>query len=91
MEQMEGKGIGFYGRVGKRLLDVVLSFLALIPALLLMLPLGLLIKMEDGGPILFRQTRLGRNGKTFSMLKLRSMRRPVRHVQSILQPILIRT
>lgn len=74
MEQMEGKGIGFYGRVGKRLLDVVLSFLALIPALLLMLPLGLLIKMEDGGPILFRQTRLGRNGKTFSMLKLRSMR-----------------
>ena len=31
------------------------------------------VKLEDGGPILFRQTRVGRNGRDFELLKLRTM------------------
>lgn len=34
---------------------------------------GLLIKLEDGGPIFFRQVRVGKDGKTFGLYKLRSM------------------
>ena len=34
---------------------------------------GLAVKLEDGGPVLFRQTRVGKDGKDFELLKLRSM------------------
>ena len=34
---------------------------------------ALAIKLEDGGPVLFRQTRVGKGGKDFELLKLRSM------------------
>lgn len=82
MERKQGDPTGIYRRFVKRTLDVILSALALIPASIVMLPLGLLIKLQDGGPILFRQTRLGRNGRTFSMLKLRSMRVNAEHTGS---------
>ena len=57
----------------KRLFDFTVALLALIllsPALLL---IGFLIKLEDGGPVLFLQTRVGQLGREFKMLKYRSM------------------
>jgi lipopolysaccharide/colanic/teichoic acid biosynthesis glycosyltransferase len=56
----------------------VFDFIGSAAALLLLSPLfaliALLIKLEDGRPILFRQVRVGRHGREFLMLKFRSMR-----------------
>jgi exopolysaccharide biosynthesis polyprenyl glycosylphosphotransferase len=57
----------------KRAFDVVLALLLLIPGAVLILVFGILIKREDGGPVLFRQKRVGRFGELFTCLKFRSM------------------
>jgi len=57
----------------KRLFDIVLSFLALIITSPVMLIFSLLIKLTSKGPVIFKQQRLGMNGKVFTMYKLRSM------------------
>ena len=56
-----------------RLADIVLSILVLIFMAPLMVVTALLIKLQDGGPVLFGHTRLGRDGKTFKCWKFRSM------------------
>ncbi|HXS83346.1 MAG TPA: SDR family NAD(P)-dependent oxidoreductase [Methylomirabilota bacterium] len=58
----------------KRALDVVLSALGLAVLWPAFLVFAALIKAEDGGPVLFRQQRVGRNLKTFFILKFRTMR-----------------
>ena len=58
----------------KRAFDIVSSGIALIILSPLLLIAGLAIKLYDGGPILYRQTRLTKDGKEFDILKLRSMR-----------------
>jgi putative colanic acid biosynthesis UDP-glucose lipid carrier transferase len=58
----------------KRALDIVVAFLALLLVAPLLLVVSLLIVLEDGGPVLFRQRRTGLNGETFTILKFRSMR-----------------
>jgi len=63
------------GRVAKRAFDTGGSFLLLVLMSPLFLLLGLLIKLEDGGPVFFSQTRVGRFGREFRMYKFRSMRR----------------
>ena len=57
----------------KRTLDlaVALSVLALSAPILLLVALA--VKLQDGGPVLFRQARVGRNGQTFTLLKFRTM------------------
>ncbi|MBB2487048.1 sugar transferase [Mitsuaria sp. WAJ17] len=57
----------------KRILDVLVaaSLLLLLSPLLLLLALG--IKLQDGGPVLFWQPRIGRDGRPFPFPKLRSM------------------
>ena len=62
-----------YIRKVKRLFDVVTSTLGLILGLPLLLLAMLLVKLTSRGPILFHQTRSGRFGKPFSMIKLRTM------------------
>jgi len=61
------------GGAGKRLFDLAGAALGII----LMLPLGLLIclciKLADGGPVFYRQVRLGRLGRPFHIWKFRSM------------------
>lgn len=57
----------------KRLLDLVISVPVLVLAAPLLLLVALLIHMDSGGPILFRQARLGLNGKPFGILKFRTM------------------
>ena len=57
----------------KRAGDVLVASLAVLVALPILLVVALAIKLEDGGPVLFRQIRIGRNGRPFEMLKFRSM------------------
>ena len=56
----------------KRALDLIVSFWALLLFAPVFLLLALLVKL-DGGPVFFRQTRIGLNGREFKMLKFRSM------------------
>lgn len=60
-------------RWAKRLFDIVGSSIALLLALPVMLVIALAIHLEDGGPIIFRQTRSGLKGRPFECLKFRSM------------------
>ena len=60
--------------VVKRVMDVVLSLLALIVLSPLLALIGVLIKLTSPGPIFYSQERCGLNGRTFKMLKFRSMR-----------------
>jgi len=57
----------------KRALDVLLSAVVLLIVLPLFLLIGALIKLGDGGPVFFFQRRVGLHGRTFRMLKFRSM------------------
>jgi Undecaprenyl-phosphate glucose phosphotransferase len=60
--------------VVKRTMDIVLSSLSLIVLSPLMLIVALLVKLTTPGPVFYRQERCGLNGRSFSMLKFRSMR-----------------
>ena len=60
-------------RVVKRTIDLTVAVVALTLAAPLLAVCALVIKLHDGGPVLFRQTRVGRNGLTFRCLKLRTM------------------
>ncbi len=64
----------FFGRATKRISDIVLSIVVLIVSLPLFLILGILIPATSPGPAIFRQQRVGKNGKRFIMYKFRSMR-----------------
>lgn len=57
----------------KRLFDVVLSVSALVVLSPLLLVISILIKAEDGGKVIYKQTRLTKGGKPFEMYKFRSM------------------
>ena len=57
----------------KRLFDVLVASTLLVLALPIALVAAILVKLEDGGPILYRQVRAGAGGRPFKMLKFRSM------------------
>ena len=63
----------FYVGAPKRLLDIVVAAVALVAALPILLALGVAIRLTMGGPVLFRQVRIGRNGEPFEILKFRTM------------------
>ena len=58
----------------KRVLDIVISLLALVLGFPLFLLVGLAIFVESGSPVIFRQDRVGLHGRVFKILKFRSMR-----------------
>jgi lipopolysaccharide/colanic/teichoic acid biosynthesis glycosyltransferase len=58
----------------RRVRDVLLSGALLVATLPVCLAAACMIKLESPGPVLYRQTRVGLNGDTFQILKLRSMR-----------------
>jgi len=60
-------------RMTKRGLDIFFSLLALLILSPVFLVIAVLIKLEDRGPVFFRQTRVGQFGKEFTMVKVRSM------------------
>jgi exopolysaccharide biosynthesis polyprenyl glycosylphosphotransferase len=57
----------------KRAMDVVVAGLALIPVAIVLPVIALCIAFDDDGPVFFRQTRVGRDGREFGMLKFRTM------------------
>ena len=70
---VKGNGLTPAQRVGKRMMDLILCAIAMIPAAPIMAVIALAIKLEDGGPVFYRQKRLTRNGVEFDILKFRSM------------------
>jgi lipopolysaccharide/colanic/teichoic acid biosynthesis glycosyltransferase len=59
--------------MSKRLFDLLISVFGLILALPIMLAVAVAVRLESRGPVLFRQDRVGRGGKLFTILKFRSM------------------
>lgn len=57
----------------KRVFDIVVSLFALLVSAIVTIPVAIAIKLTDGGPVFYTQTRVGRRGKTFKMIKFRSM------------------
>jgi lipopolysaccharide/colanic/teichoic acid biosynthesis glycosyltransferase len=66
----------------KRIVDIVVSATALIVLSPVMLIIALCIIAADGTPVIFRQKRIGEDGKTFTMLKFRSM---VKNAEEVLK------
>ena len=62
-----------YRKFFKRLLDIVLSFAAMVVLAVPLLILALIVKLDSPGPVLFWQKRVGIHKETFMMPKFRSM------------------
>jgi len=62
-----------YRRFGQRLLDLILATLGLIVAGPVLLVVALLVRRKIGAPVLFRQQRLGKDGRPFRVIKFRTM------------------
>jgi exopolysaccharide biosynthesis polyprenyl glycosylphosphotransferase len=60
-------------RLIKRTFDILLTTVGLVLITPLMLVIAAAIKLQDGGPVIFQQLRIGRSGDRFTMLKFRSM------------------
>lgn len=63
-----------YVRVGKRLCDIIVGLVALPFVLILIALLAPFIHFEDRGPVFYNAPRVGKDGRDFTMYKLRSMR-----------------
>lgn len=63
----------FYTRYGKRMLDIAFAVPGLIVALPIMLVIAVITYFDIGAPVLFRQVRIGKNCKPFTIIKFRNM------------------
>ena len=70
---VRGKGLSASQRIIKRLMDLLISLLLLVVASPIMLLVALAIKLEDGGPVFYKQARMSFDNKVFQILKFRSM------------------
>ena len=71
---LRNQGLGLEQVIVKRFMDLVISFFMLILTSPLMLLIALCIKAQDGGPVIYKQKRLTKDGKEFDIYKFRSMR-----------------
>lgn len=69
-------------KASKRAFDIIVGGLALLVAIPIIFAVAVLIKVEDGGPVFFRQQRVGRGGSPFTMFKLRSMVLNAEHIRA---------
>lgn len=70
---MRKRELSFYNRVIKRAIDLFVALVGIIILCIPMLIISVFIKCDSKGPVLFRQKRIGKNGKVFEILKFRSM------------------
>ena len=68
-----------YQRIIKPALDVILSLIAIVVLALPMLIISLAIIIDDPGPVIFKQRRVGKNKKEFNVLKFRTMKMSAPH------------
>lgn len=69
----EAFGLSFEQSLAKRIMDIIISIIGIIISLPFMIITAIAIKLEDRGPILYKQDRLTLNGKVFQVYKFRSM------------------
>lgn len=74
LRQINSNPMPYWQRVVKRLADYVLSLLALIVLSPLLLAMMLIVKLTSPGPAIYKQDRVGKDGRPFTIYKLRSMR-----------------
>jgi len=74
MVRIQDSPMAGWNRLGKRVFDIVVSSMALTIAAPVMLVTAALIKVLTPGPVYYRQTRMGFDGRCFEMLKFRTMR-----------------
>lgn len=63
-----------YKHFFKRIIDLIISLITLPFLCLIVIPVAIAIKLDDGGPIFYRSARIGKNFKKFGMYKFRSMK-----------------
>ena len=68
-----------YPKYIKRILDLLFAVLALVVLSPLLVLTALAVRIDSPGPIIFRQSRLGKDGKPFVLYKFRSMRVGTEH------------
>jgi exopolysaccharide biosynthesis polyprenyl glycosylphosphotransferase len=85
MLDLRASAIDDYQRMIKRAFDLFAGLFALLPALPLMAFSALMVFLEDGAPVLFRQKRVGENGRLFEMLKFRTMVRNAEQLQGLVE------
>ena len=66
------EGVTFNSR-GKKILDMSVASLALVPAVIIMSVIAVLVRCDSKGPVFFCQKRLGKDGKPFNIIKFRTM------------------
>ena len=71
----------FYANHSKRLFDVCFSVVSLVLLSPLFLIIGFLIKLDSRGPVLFKQVRVGKDGREFLLFKFRTMREDAEEVR----------
>lgn len=70
---VRGRGLDIYDSMFKRLMDLVLCTIAAIVLSPLFVIIAAAIKLEDGGPVFYKQTRVTKDEKLFDIIKFRSM------------------
>lgn len=71
---LQGSPLYGWNSLSKRLLDIIVSFIVILVSWPFMLSIALLVKLTSRGPVFYIQERMGLDGRTFRMLKFRSMR-----------------
>ncbi len=67
------RGLTLEQRIAKRIMDIIISAIGILIASPFMLICAIAIKLDDGGPVLFKQNRVTKDSKIFNILKFRSM------------------
>jgi Undecaprenyl-phosphate glucose phosphotransferase len=77
--RLQGDPMEGWSRVAKRAFDILFSLLAILITSPLMLVTALAVRLTSRGPVLYRQERMGMDGRTFPILKFRTMRVDAEH------------
>lgn len=70
---IKGRGLTLPQRFAKRTFDILLCLIAMLLGIPIIIIIAIAIKLEDHGPVFYKQKRVTRNGKVFEILKFRSM------------------